>query len=117
MPAGIQVFGPDGSEWVGPQDYLGKVVGAVTLNPVQTAPYEQIVTAPNAINLSHPFVVNTSMEPTIVEAYMSVGGTMVKLRTFACTRAEVVPGQNQIKCYGLWGNLPARNTTLWYGSR
>ena len=117
MPVGIQVFGPDGSEWVGPQDYLGKLVGSVTLEPSPFDPNEQTVTAPNAISLQDPFVVNTSGEPFQVEVYQQSGVGIVYLTTFASHSAWVVPGQNQIKVSGLWSYLSYRAITVWYGSR
>ena len=117
MPVGIQVFGPDGSEWVGPQDYLGKLVGSVTLDPSPNDPWEQTIPAPNAINLQDPFVINTSGEPFEVEVFQQSGTGMLRLTTFAAHSAWVVSGQNQIKVYGLWTYLSSRSISIWYGSR
>ena len=111
MPAGLEIYGPDGTLWVGVDDYVGKVKGVATYNPpMYNGPTDVTVSAPGAAALNSPFLVFLDISPrSSSEMYQQSGIGSQILEGLPFTSGYVRAGYNEIIVERYW------SVDTWYG--
>ena len=111
MPAGLEIYGPDGTLWVGVDDYVGKVKGVASYAPpAYDGPDDVTVSAPGAAALNSPFLVFLDISPrSSGEMYQQSGIGVQIMEGLPFTSAYVRTGYNEIIVRRYW------SVDVWYG--
>lgn len=119
MGQGIEVYGPDGNLWVGPDDFLGKFKGTATYNPpANTGSTDVTVAAPSAGTLVNPFLVFLDLEPRISYDCTQQSGLGIQDMEGLCfTSGNVRQGYDEILVQRYWSYNAWSGFLMLYGER